>query len=52
MQEVQQRRSDWQIAGSEARMTFEFEMTPEDWVAFNLYHHHRSPTACRRCLWS
>ncbi len=33
-------------------MTVEYEMTPEDWVAFNLYHHRRSPTARRRYLWS
>lgn len=31
-------------------MTVEYEMTPDDWVAFNLYHHRRSPTARRRYL--
>lgn len=31
-------------------MTVEFELTPDDWVAFNLYHHRRSPTARRRYL--
>ncbi len=33
-------------------MTVEYEMTPDDLVAFNVYHHRRSPTARRRYLWS
>ncbi len=31
-------------------MTAEYELTKDDWSAFNLYHHFHSPTARRQYL--
>jgi hypothetical protein len=33
-------------------MTAEYEITKEDFIAYNLYHHRHSPTARRQYLWA
>ena len=34
----------------QSAMTAEYELTKEDWSAFNFYHHFHSPTARRQYL--